>query len=193
MIKLKKLTESQVKTLVKHSQAGDHGALKTLLKAFRPFRKRLARKFSINEFYGDDNVKDVHHQVDYFFISAILDYDPSYNSPATVHIVARTNLDMLNFYRKEVAYQDRFVTYGCLSDLSALPTGGLDDIEAAEMRIDIANALKRCEPIERQMFLLYYYEGMTQEEVASLLGVSRASVQRALSKATNVLRDYMNI
>mgnify|MGYP000866051863 CR=1 FL=1 len=189
-----RLNESQVRRLVTLAQSGNHEAIKTLLRAFRPFRKRLANKFSINEFYKGSNVEDINRQVDFFFTSAVLDYDPSFNSPAILHIVSKTNRDMLDFYRKELIYQERFVSYGGLSDM---PSGPMDDtvtdIEMAEIRADIANALKGCRERDKKIFLLYFYEELTQEEIAVILGISRARVQRSIARTRKILQSYLNI
>lgn len=191
---MKKLEEQEVKRLVYLAQGGDEKAMQELIMAFRPFRRGLTWKFSINEFYSSKDVEDVRRQVDLCFTSAVLSYDPSYNSPAIVHIISKTRHDTLSFYRKEIAYQERFISYGGLSDIAPDFMDSADDqLDAVELKIDIIDIIKTCKDIDKLIFIKYFCEDMTQQEVADSLGLSRSFVQRSTVKMKKMIEHLIDL
>lgn len=192
-IDARRFDEEEVKQLVYLAQQGNEEAMNELLLMFIPFRRGLVWKFSINEFYSSKDVEDVRRQVDLCFTSAVLSYDPAYNSPAVVHIISKTRHDVLSFYRKEIAYQERHINYGGLSEVAAdaLLEGVVDQLDAVELKIDIINILKDCNDIDKLIFLKCFCEDKTQQEVAKELGVSRSFVQRSVARLRKMF-EHLN-
>lgn len=67
--------------------------------------------------------------------------------------------------------------------LDALPEAQCPP-EDRTLMLDVMNL----PPKIKRVVLLYYYEKMTQQEIAELLGMKRSSVQSALSKGLTMLR-----
>ena len=72
-----------------------------------------------------------------------------------------------------------------LSDLEAVPAGehGADD------RLAVLAVLRRLPLGQRQVVVLRYYEGLSEEEIARTLGVSRGTVKSRASRALAALRE----
>jgi RNA polymerase sigma factor (sigma-70 family) len=58
-----------------------------------------------------------------------------------------------------------------------------DAIEAATTRVDVLARLKTLSPRERELLVAKFYVGLTQDELATALGISRGTVSSAISRA----------
>lgn len=72
----------------------------------------------------------------------------------------------------------------------------LDDVNLAERQeTDVSSALigeiMRLPKKYKEVILLHYYEGLTQSEIAQILRVSVATVNRRLGKARAMLRELL--
>ncbi len=56
-----------------------------------------------------------------------------------------------------------------------------------ENRMILDDAIKRLEPVEQQLVVLNYYDGLNQREIAEKLGMSQMQVSRKLKKALSKL------
>ena len=64
----------------------------------------------------------------------------------------------------------------------------MERIEAAE---GVRAALTQLPPRDRQLLALYYYEELTQQQIAQVLGVTESRVSQLRSQALNRLRKFM--
>jgi RNA polymerase sigma-70 factor (sigma-E family) len=71
-----------------------------------------------------------------------------------------------------------------LSDLTGVATSEHDQ----DGRLAILSALQRLPVGQRQVLVLRYYEGLTESEIASLLGISAGTVKSRASRALASLR-----
>ena len=60
--------------------------------------------------------------------------------------------------------------------------------EREAVQKEIVNALKKLEPKEQQVLILYYYEGLTLKEIGKVLDVSESRVSQLHTKAIQGLR-----
>jgi RNA polymerase sigma-B factor len=63
--------------------------------------------------------------------------------------------------------------------------------EVFERRRVLAPAMEQLDPRERRILLLRFFEGMTQTQVASRIGISQMHVSRLIRKSIESLRQYM--
>jgi RNA polymerase sigma factor (sigma-70 family) len=56
-------------------------------------------------------------------------------------------------------------------------------------RLAVLAALRRLAPGQRQVLVLRYYEGLTEQEIAAVLGVSAGTVKSRASRALAALRE----
>lgn len=68
---------------------------------------------------------------------------------------------------------------------------GLQEIERARDRIAVGQAIRRLPPLWRQIVVLRYYRGLTQQKTADLLGLSQVKVSREEKKIVEVLRSEL--
>lgn len=66
-----------------------------------------------------------------------------------------------------------------------------DEFENLTDRISLGQAINKMPPEWRKIVLLRYYRDMTQQEVASLLGLSQVKVSREEKKIMSFLRDEL--
>ena len=63
--------------------------------------------------------------------------------------------------------------------------------EIFEQRRVLAPAMERLDPRERLILHLRFFEGMTQTQVATRIGISQMHVSRLIRKSIDNLRQYM--
>ena len=91
--------------------------------------------------------------------------------------------------RNEVQSTDRLMER--LSYTSSLPSStNRESIEFAKraLKLAIKNELT---PRQTQMLMLYYFEGLTMDAIASRLGVNKSTVSRQLATARKRLKHVM--
>jgi RNA polymerase sigma-70 factor (sigma-E family) len=73
------------------------------------------------------------------------------------------------------------------------PLSVLTEVAAAERdtdgRLAVLAALRRLPPGQRQVLVLRYYEGLTEHEIAAVLGVSAGTVKSRASRGLATLRE----
>lgn len=182
------MDESKVLLLIRQSQSGDRVALEILMDQFYPFRKVLVQRFSDK---GIDN-DDLSQQIDLFFIESILLYDSKKDKSPIRHIVSKTKRDTWTYYRKEMNYfvYDDFVQWtDDDSDTNPLSIQTKEDDVVDE--IVIRQAIDLIPERYRYIVELYYFESLTQQEIAERLGIDQSNVNRALKRAREKLRNIL--
>ncbi|MBK9678130.1 MAG: hypothetical protein IPP04_16895 [Saprospiraceae bacterium] len=58
-------------------------------------------------------------------------------------------------------------------------------------RQSVEKVSKKFKPITHEIFHLYYFEGLNQEEIASHLKVSKRKVEYQMALALDILRDEL--
>jgi RNA polymerase sigma-70 factor (ECF subfamily) len=65
------------------------------------------------------------------------------------------------------------------------------DYDRAEARDVVTKAMERLSPKLRAAVILHYYDGLTREEIASVLGVPAGTVASRIAKAVAIMRKTM--
>ena len=97
-------------------------------------------------------------------------------------------------WHRNASYRDRL--NGAAESLSQRlgydrPTDVSEAAERAEARGLLHAAIDRLPAKEREALLLYYFEGKSASEAASLAGLSPAAMRKRLQRARDSLREYM--
>ncbi len=176
-----RLTEEDVKRMVKNSQSGDDKSLLQLYQAFSFFRKGLL------SFYSGKGVDegDIKQELDLAFISSVLDYDTKKHDSAILHIVSKTRRILWGYYRAELVYKkrNRFFSGECpWSDL-------VDYFDVNEDMLDLKVIARNLSTLEREVLFYHLYLGYTQQETAELLGVSQSTIHRK----KNLIKNKINL
>lgn len=75
------------------------------------------------------------------------------------------------------------------SDQAPPEPAGPDPQSASDARMDLADLLDRLPPEHREVIVLRELEGMTYQQIATLLGVPRGTVESRLHRARQQLRQ----
>ncbi|MEA2463831.1 MAG: hypothetical protein QOJ98_1578 [Acidobacteriota bacterium] len=61
----------------------------------------------------------------------------------------------------------------------------------AEVRTDLARAMKKLEPVQRELLWLAYAQGASHEEIAGILGLRTVSIRTLLLRARRKMADLL--
>jgi len=75
--------------------------------------------------------------------------------------------------------------------LAAFLAADDEEMQGADDRVCLAEALTELDDDERELLLMRYVEGMTQREIGEARGVSQMQVSRTLRRITVRLHDYL--
>ena len=90
-------------------------------------------------------------------------------------------------------YSPESLGWSTIPPLSVSPERLLtEDADERIVRQALAEARKALPPREKEVVRLYYEGGMTQEAIAQKLGVSQASISKALNRALKNLKKILN-
>ena len=117
--------------------------------------------------------------------------------PSRAELRERLGIDETTLREVEVSFRcfhppsiDRPLASGAgvgLVEVLAAPS----QIEEVEARVTLGPPLRRLRPRDREIVYLRYYEGLTQQEIGALLGVTQAQVSRLLTRILRGLRDEL--
>ncbi len=80
--------------------------------------------------------------------------------------------------------------------LSRTNESGLDEEEMAtetELRLALYNALQRCSPRSREIFTLSRIDGLSNQQIADQLGLSKRTVEVQISNALKTLKSLLSV
>lgn len=79
--------------------------------------------------------------------------------------------------------------------LSGITESGPDEEEMvteSELRVAVYNALQKCSPRSREIFTLSRIDGLSNQQIADRLGLSKRTVELQISNALKTLRDELS-
>jgi RNA polymerase sigma factor (sigma-70 family) len=103
-------------------------------------------------------------------------------------IAIRTCLDWLKAKERT---QVPFSTLSANGQLDAILEHRTEPPEMVEDTQDLLAQVEALPQVYRETLMIYYYEDMTYQEVAAMLGVSAATVNARLTKARKMLRERL--
>ncbi|NIN00144.1 MAG: sigma-70 family RNA polymerase sigma factor [candidate division Zixibacteria bacterium] len=98
----------------------------------------------------------------------------------------------INFTRREKFRS--FLSILDLSDKLSVSGSAADKVEKEELKLAINRAIKNLPPRQRSSFILKYYEGLTHQQIAEILGITegaaKANYFQAIQKLKKLLADF---
>ena len=134
-------------------------------------RRRVAYPFSASDLVQDTFVRLLQSQHSLTGIQEPRAY--------LVNMAKNLLIDRQRRYRLEKNYLDS-LAHQALQDEAVLEPQQLDAL--IDFLDFLTQALQRASPIARQAFLMYYFEGYKQSEIASKIGMSLRSTQLYLAQ-----------
>lgn len=75
--------------------------------------------------------------------------------------------------------------------LEEMPETGENPLDAAELRMDVEDAVRRLPDEMREVIILHYFQGIKLKTVAEIIGIGLPLVKYRLKKAKERLKSYM--
>ena len=164
----------------RHPVSGSDDLARACLESFGPLVWSLARKYTPTNADAEDAVQDIFLDL---WRSASR-YDPERSSePAFVAMIARRRLVDL---RRRRARRD--------GDEELVEDVVSGKIGSAELRVEAslaARALTNLEPAEREILVLATYDGLTQQEISTRLGLPLGTVKTTARRALLRMRALL--
>lgn len=157
--------------IVKKAVKGDQEALLTLLQQEKEKLYRTAFSYVRNE----TDALDIFQQTVLLAIESIHQLrEPKFFSTWLMKICINTSLEVLRKQKKVIVMQESVIEKNA------------SDMELSDEKLDLLNAIYRLDEKYKTVLLLRYYEDLTFEQIAELLGEPIGTVKskgkRALSK-----------
>jgi len=160
---------------------------------FRVFYERTARSVwaYLTRMTGDARLADDLLQETYYrFLRASVAHESDAHRRNYLFRIA-TNL--VNDHRRRPQVERVEMSERLEAAEARLEDNGANVAERTARRIDLARAMNRLKPRERDMLWLAYANGSSHQEIADALGLKRASIKlllfRARRRLANLLRD----
>ncbi len=78
-----------------------------------------------------------------------------------------------------------------LSFDESIETPSFDEHEKTDSKLDVERALRKLQPVQREIVYLYYYEQYSVNEIAVMLKMPEGTVKSHLSRARKALKEYL--
>lgn len=175
--------------LLESAGAGDAAAFQELYERHRDAVFRFAYRISGSV----ENAEDLTHDCFLSLIKRMASFEPGRASLRTYLLAATRNLwlKQLRTLGRESAL-DEFDENDFVA-ISKAPLGRLLD---DEMSLKVAEAVASLPPLQREALVLFEYEGLSLNEIASMVGSDvgavKARLHRARERLRKVLQPYLN-
>ena len=175
--------------LLESAGAGDAAAFQELYERHRKPVFRFAYRLSGNV----ENAEDLTHDCFLSLIKRVASFDPGRASLRTYLLAATRNLwlKQLRTLGRESAL-DEFDENDFIAESKA-PLGRLLD---NELSLTVAEAVAKLPPLQREALVLFEYEGVSLNEIASMVGSDvgavKARLHRARARLRKTLQPYLN-
>ncbi|MEP6719372.1 MAG: RNA polymerase sigma factor [bacterium] len=175
--------------LLESAGAGDAAAFQELYERHRKPVFRFAYRLSGNV----ENAEDLTHDCFLSLIKRIASFDPGRASLRTYLLAATRNLwlKQLRTLGRESAL-DEFDE----NDFVAVSKAPLGRMLENELSSTVAEAVANLPPLQREALVLFEYEGISLNEIASMVGSDvgavKARLHRARGRLRKTLQPYLN-
>jgi RNA polymerase sigma factor for flagellar operon FliA len=93
----------------------------------------------------------------------------------------------------DVWYLDNDEEIGVIDTIESPPEQGPEaEVEKKEMRQFLIEAINRLPEREKEVIILYYYDGLTLKEIGSVIGVTESRISQLHTKAIFRLKGYLS-
>ena len=139
---------------------------------------RVAQSYLIDKSYAETVISDLYLRI-YLYADR---YDTSKDALTYLWQIVKN---------KAFDYNKQYLKNNCIN-IDDIPIfDKTDQYEQAEARIDVAKALKRVGHTNAMIVLWSYRDGLTQEEIGEMLGISKSAVCQRMGKIMKKLSEYL--
>jgi RNA polymerase sigma factor (sigma-70 family) len=146
------------------------------------------RRFLASRVRNTADIPDLVQEV-YLRMLRIPDYDAIRSPEAYLFTVAQHVAHQHAIRRSNLA--PPIELHEMLSELAEIPADPASELSAEQSLKELEHALEGLSPSERATFLFHRRDGLTLQEIAVRLGVSRQMVKKYLAKAIVALRRQL--
>lgn len=172
-------SDENLKELISKIKEGDEKAFKEF---FMIFYEEILR-FLYFYVWDEEIAKDLAQDVFINFWKARNRIDIFQNPKGYLYRIAR-NIAINHIERRKKEYEIDEVT---IKNITQMPDG-----ESFELRDTIIKAINELPDRCKEVFILSRYTGLSQKEIADLLGISLQTVKNHIVKAMNYLRKRLS-
>jgi RNA polymerase sigma factor (sigma-70 family) len=147
------------------------------------------RRFLLSRVRNNADVPDLVQEV-YLRMLRIPDHDAIRSPEAYLFTVAQHVAHQHAIRRSSVTPPAELQEM--LVKLAELPADPASELSAEQSLRELEHALERLSPSERATFLYHRRDGLTLQEIATRLGVSRQMIKKYLAKAIMELRKQLH-
>ena len=186
--------------LIGKAKAGDEQALVSLLHGWRDRLVRTVRFRLDPQLRARIDASDVVQEANAEIVRRIGEYEERDGLPMFLwaRFLTLQKLRQLRRYhlgsrrrdaRREAAVPEPAIdTSHVAHELTDDGTLPLQNVEKAEARQRVTEALERLDPMERQVLVMRHYEGLSNQDVALVLGIQPAAASKRYLRALASLR-----
>jgi len=183
------MTGGEERELVVRFKSGDQTAFNQLVRLYQKRVYAVAFRMVRDE----EEAKDLTQEVFVKMYKALADFRGE-GSVFTWAYRATVNLSINHLRRKKII---SWVPLLEAEEKPEEPKEGLGDIETAQLKQAIAEAVKKLPPKQRAIFILRHYDELSNEEIALIVGKSVGAVKanyfQALQKMKKYLAEWKNV
>lgn len=180
--------------LVERARTGDRYALDQLVRQATPGVYRFVRRLVQQE----EDARDITQEVFLRMVRHMDRYDPSFRFETWLFRIARnlcfdrgrrTQRWRFAFWTKDDDDDDR----DPLDTMASTDPGALDITLGKETSREIEQALTQIKPAYREILVLYHFEEMSYQEIASVLALPMGTVMNRLFRARQAMKEVLNL
>lgn len=170
---------TDAKSLLENISKGDNEAFRTLFDAFFPKVKVFLVKFLKDDKLAEDIAQDIFAKV--WTMRASLPEIRSFNT----YLYRMTKNSALNYFRDRKTIVD-------ISELAILDDADIEQEYYSKEKELLIRLIVDQMPVQRRnIFMMSRYQGMSNEEIATNLSISKHTVENNLSISLKELREVM--
>jgi RNA polymerase sigma-70 factor (ECF subfamily) len=182
--------EDQINKAVRRVLKGNSAAFRTIVDQYQDMIFRTAYSFLGNRADAKDAVQDVFLRV-YRRLSS---YDPRYPFRPWLYKVAvnqiRTSYGRMKRISGKETQSDDIIDQD--EKFSGKISEPLDSLVESEQKERINQAVSHLKEPVKTAVILYYFEGLTVDETADVLKVSRENIKSKLHRGRKKIRDFFS-
>ncbi|MFP4385502.1 MAG: RNA polymerase sigma factor [Spirochaetia bacterium] len=183
-------TDDDIKKAVSRVLKGNSEAFRVIVDQYQDMIFRTAYSFLRNRHDAKDAVQEVFLKV----YSRLSSYDPGYPFKPWLYRVAvnqiRTNYGKLKRISVNEAQDDGILEQD--EKFTGKISEPLDSLVESEKKERINRAVSKLKDPVRTAVILYYFEGLTVEETADILKVSRENIKSKLHRGRKKIKDFLS-
>lgn len=160
--------------LIHRMKNGDEDAVELFVRKYYPAVRNYCRSHTRSDAAAEDLTQETFER----FFQSFHQYRHCGKLANYLYVIAG-NLCRDNYRKKQELL------------LEEMPETGENPLDAAELRMDVEDAVRRLPDEMREVIILHYFQGLKLKTVAEIIGIGLPLVKYRLKKAKERLKSYM--